>query len=107
MKALFADRMRVLFAILGSLLVLFVAWPLLRTITASGPDVLWQTLLDEEVRGSILLTFYASLVAIPFYRTLGYETLEEADFEVEDGERLRYARMAKSLDAAPGRERPG
>jgi len=63
MKALFAGRMRVSFAILGSLLVLFVAWPLLRTITASGPDVLWQTLLDEEVRGSILLTFYASLIA--------------------------------------------
>jgi len=63
MRALFADRMRAIFVVLGSLLVLFVAWPLLRTVTATGPAVLWQTLLDEEVSGSILLTVYASLVA--------------------------------------------
>jgi molybdopterin-binding protein len=63
MKALFSNRTRILFAILGSLLLLFVAWPLLRTVTASGPAALWQTLLDEEVRGAILLTFQASLVA--------------------------------------------
>ncbi|MBL7183905.1 MAG: ABC transporter permease [Anaerolineae bacterium] len=63
MRALFADRMHALFAILGLLLILFVAWPLLRTITASGPAVLWQTLLDEEVRRSIGLTFYASFIA--------------------------------------------
>ncbi|MCK4470839.1 MAG: molybdenum ABC transporter permease, partial [Anaerolineae bacterium] len=63
MKALFADKMRASFVVLGSLLILFIAWPLLRTITASSPALLWQTLLDEEVRASILLTFYASLVA--------------------------------------------
>ncbi len=63
MQALFADKMRVSFVILGSLLILFVAWPLLRTITASSPSVLWQTLLDEEVRSSIGLTFYSSLIA--------------------------------------------
>jgi molybdopterin-binding protein len=63
MKAMFANRTRILFAALGSLLLLFVAWPLLRTVTASGPAVLWQTLLDEEVRGAILLTFEASLIA--------------------------------------------
>jgi len=58
--------MRVSFAILGSLLILFVAWPLLRTLTASGPAVLWRTLLDAEVRRSIALTFYASLIATGF-----------------------------------------
>jgi len=63
MKALFANRTRVLFAVLGSILLIFVAWPLLRTITASSPTILWQTLLDEEVRGAILLTFQASLIA--------------------------------------------
>ena len=63
MRALFADKMRTSFVILASLLILFIAWPLLRTITASGPAMLWQTLLDEEVRGSILLTFYTSLIA--------------------------------------------
>ncbi|MEA3346059.1 MAG: ABC transporter permease [Chloroflexota bacterium] len=63
MRALFANKMRVLFAILGSLLILFVAWPLARTVISSSPAVLWRTLLDEEVRGSIFLTFYASLLA--------------------------------------------
>ncbi len=63
MRALFADRMRTSFVVLGSLLILFIAWPLLRTITASSPGVLWQTLLDDEVRASILLTFWASLIA--------------------------------------------
>jgi molybdopterin-binding protein len=63
MKRLFANKTRTLFTVLGSLLLLFVAWPLLRTVTASGPAVLWQTLLDEEVHGAILLTFQASLIA--------------------------------------------
>jgi len=63
MQALLANKMRALFFVLGLLLVLFVAVPLLRTVTASSPVVLWQTLLDEEVRGSIGLTFYASLIA--------------------------------------------
>jgi molybdopterin-binding protein len=63
MKKLFANKTRTLFTVLGSLLLFFIAWPLLRTVTASGPAVLWQTLLDEEVRGAILLTFQASLIA--------------------------------------------
>jgi len=63
MKALFSNKMRASFVVLGSLLILFIAWPLLRTVTASSPAVLWQTLLEEEVRASIALTFYASLVA--------------------------------------------
>jgi molybdopterin-binding protein len=63
MKRLFANKTRTLFTVLGTLLLLFIAWPLLRTVTASGPAVLWQTLLDEEVRGAILLTFQASLIA--------------------------------------------
>jgi molybdate/tungstate transport system permease protein len=63
MRALFANKTHVLFAVLGALLIFFVAWPLLRTVTASGPLLLWQTLLDEEVRHSILLTFYSSLIA--------------------------------------------
>jgi molybdate/tungstate transport system permease protein len=63
MRALFANKMQTTFVVLGLLLILFVAWPLLRTITATGPAVLWQTLLDDEVRGSILLTFRASFIA--------------------------------------------
>jgi len=63
MSTLFADKMRATFVVLGLLLILFIVWPLLRTVTASSPAILWQTLLDKEVRGSILLTFYASLIA--------------------------------------------
>jgi len=40
MRELSADRMRVAFLFLGSLLILFVAWPLLRTVTASALAVL-------------------------------------------------------------------
>jgi len=60
---LFADKMRATFVVLGSLLVLFVAWPLLRTVTSSGPAMLWRTILDAEVRRSVFLTLYSSLIA--------------------------------------------
>jgi len=63
MKNLFTNRMRAAFVVLGALLVLFVAWPLLRTVTASNPAILWETLLEAEVRNAILLTFYSSALA--------------------------------------------
>lgn len=63
MKALFANRMTVLFLALGALPVLFILLPLARTVTAAGPSLLWATLLDGEVRRAIALTFYASLIA--------------------------------------------
>ncbi|MCX7855291.1 MAG: ABC transporter permease [Anaerolineae bacterium] len=63
MRVLFANRLTVLFSILGALLVLFIALPLARTVTASSPALLWQTLLDTEVRNAISLTLYASFVA--------------------------------------------
>ena len=71
MRALFADRMRTTFAVLGSLLVAFVAWPLLRTIAASSPAVLWEPILDSEVSQSILLTFYSSMIATCIAFVLG------------------------------------
>lgn len=63
MRVLFANRLTVLFSVLGALLVLFIALPLARTVTASPPSLLWQTLLDPEVRGAISRTLYASLIA--------------------------------------------
>lgn len=63
MHNLFADKMRTMFVILGSLLILFVAWPLVRTVMSSGPVMLWETILDSEVRRSIVLTLYSSLIA--------------------------------------------
>lgn len=63
MRDLIANRTRVVFAALGSLLVAFVAWPLLRTVTGSRPIVIWETLLEAEVHTAILLTFRSSAVA--------------------------------------------
>ncbi|MCX7682712.1 MAG: ABC transporter permease [Anaerolineae bacterium] len=63
MRADVDRRILIVFAIPGALLVLFVAWPLLRVIITSSPALLWETLLDEEVRRSMLLTFAASLMA--------------------------------------------
>lgn len=63
MRGLFSDSMRASFVVLGSLLVLFIGWPLLRTVMASNPAALWETILDEQVRSSVLLTFGASLAA--------------------------------------------
>lgn len=55
--------LKVIFFILAGLLVLFLAWPLLRTLAGSPPGVLWVTLMDEEVWRAILFTFYSSLLA--------------------------------------------
>ncbi len=63
MKTQLANKTQALFAALGSLLVLFITLPLLCTVIASSPTTLWQTLLDADVRDSIWLTFYSSLVA--------------------------------------------
>jgi molybdate/tungstate transport system permease protein len=63
MSALFADRLRRAFVALGLLLVLFVAWPLLRTVVGSSPVIIWETLLEVEVRNAILLTFFSSALA--------------------------------------------
>jgi len=63
MRVLFANRLTALFSALGALLVLFIVVPLARTVTASSPSLLWQTLLDAEVRNAISLTLYASFIA--------------------------------------------
>jgi len=57
------NRMWIVFALLGGILILFVIWPLLKTVMSSGPAAIWRTLLDPQVRASIGLTFYASLIA--------------------------------------------
>jgi len=83
MKPLLANKTQALFALLASLLVAFIAWPLLRTVTATGPALLWQTILDEEVRRAIGLTFYASFIATAIAFTCGVPLaylLARADF---------------------------
>ena len=66
-----ANKMNLLFMFLGTLLVLFVALPLLRTVTASSPSTLWQTLLDVEVRNAISLTFLCSALSTLLALILG------------------------------------
>ena len=51
------------FAVLGGALLLFILWPLARTIFSTSPRSLWETILDPQVRGAIGLTFYASAIA--------------------------------------------
>ena len=63
MKTLFANRTLTLFTVLGALLIFFVTWPLLRTVSGSQPTIIWETLMQAEVRSAILLTFYSSALA--------------------------------------------
>lgn len=57
------NRMQLVFALLGALLVFFVAWPLVGTVTGSNPIIVWETLLEADVRNAIVLTFYSSALA--------------------------------------------
>jgi molybdate/tungstate transport system permease protein len=51
------------FGLVGSLLVLFVALPLLSTLLATSPDTLLTTLVESEVMSSLGLTLYAAALA--------------------------------------------
>ncbi len=60
------DTFTIVFAILGLVIILFVLFPLGKMIFTSDPGVLYQTFIDKEVRDSIWLTLYASLLATIF-----------------------------------------
>ncbi len=60
------DIFTITFAILGLVIILFVLFPLGKMIFTSDPGVLYQTFIDKEVRDSIWLTLYASLLATIF-----------------------------------------
>ena len=57
------DGMLISFTILGLVILLFIAWPLVNTILSAEPEVLWQTVQDWEVQYAIRLTFQSSLIA--------------------------------------------
>jgi molybdate/tungstate transport system permease protein len=59
------------FAAAGGLLVLFVVWPLLRTLLGTSPAALWQALIDPTVRDSVLVTFYAATWATALALLIG------------------------------------
>ncbi len=52
-----------LFAAMGTLLILFVAAPLVWTVTSVSPAALWNAVSEAEVRAAVSLTLWASLVA--------------------------------------------
>ncbi len=57
------DSMSIVFILLGALILLFIFAPPLKTVFSSSPGTLWNTLLQEDVYSSILLTLFAALIA--------------------------------------------
>lgn len=57
------DVMTIVFAVLGVLILLFIAIPLVNTVVSSGFSTLWDTLGENQVQYSILMTIYAALLA--------------------------------------------
>jgi molybdate/tungstate transport system permease protein len=55
--------MEIVFILLGALMLLFIFAPPLKTVFSSSPTTLWNTLLEEDVYTSVLLTICAALVA--------------------------------------------
>jgi len=73
----------VIFAILGATLLVFIVWPLLNTLVPAFPGAVLGAIEDSEVRSSVLLTFYASLIATSLALVLGVPlayTLARFDF---------------------------
>ncbi len=56
--------------------------------------------LEEKAveKGIRILDLDASLVAYPFYRSLGYKTQAEDAIPVKNGQSLRYYKMTKELE---------
>lgn len=57
------DSTSIVFIVLSLLILLFIFAPLIKTVTSSSPGTLWNTLLDNEVYSSILLTIWAGVLA--------------------------------------------
>jgi len=55
--------MTLTFILLGLVIFLFIIVPLIKMISASDSKILWDTLLDSEVKGAIWLSLYAALIA--------------------------------------------
>ena len=51
------------FILLAVILVFFIGYPIILTLTDSTPVIFWETILDEQVQKSILFTFSSSLIA--------------------------------------------
>jgi molybdate/tungstate transport system permease protein len=63
MKKPIFSGMTVTFVLLGLVILLFIAIPLIKMIFGVDPEILWDTLLTPEVMDSIWLTLYSALIA--------------------------------------------
>jgi molybdate/tungstate transport system permease protein len=62
-KKLAANKMNLIFSLLGLIMLLFIAVPLGKMILGSDPGKLLDNLLDHEVIGAIWLSLYTALIA--------------------------------------------
>jgi molybdate/tungstate transport system permease protein len=57
------DSISIVFVLLGALILLFIFVPPLKMVFSSSPGTLWNTLLEEDVYSSVLLTLFAAFIA--------------------------------------------
>ena len=62
-RTLTMNPMKIVFLLLGAVILLFIFLPLFAMIVSSSPSGLLDTLRQEEVTGAILLSLYAALLA--------------------------------------------
>ncbi|MEJ2740760.1 MAG: ABC transporter permease [Dehalococcoidia bacterium] len=62
-KRIFKNKLTFTFALLGAVIMLFIFVPLMKTIFGSSPDMLFEALMDEQVRSAIWLSIYTALLA--------------------------------------------
>ncbi len=63
MRNIYQNKLTITFILLGLVILLFAFVPLFKMIVSSDPGVLWETLLDGQVRNAIWLTVYTALIA--------------------------------------------
>lgn len=90
------DSLQVIFSILGLLLLVFILLPLLAAVVTSDPTTVRDTLLDEETRRSVVITFGGSALAVLF-TTLGGIPLAY----LLARRRFRYKRLVESIVDLP------
>jgi len=71
MKKPVFNTMTVTFILLGIVILLFIATPILKMIFGTEPEIFWDTLLAPEVVSSIWLTLYTALIATAIGFLLG------------------------------------
>jgi molybdate/tungstate transport system permease protein len=62
-RKILPGKMTVAFSLLGIIILLFIAIPLLKMVFGSDPAILWDVLLERQVINAIWLTLYAALIA--------------------------------------------